>query len=196
MRRWRTPPFTATAGTGAVEHAPTRLVATSPGPLVQGGTVDDILTTSSRPRNARVAAAVRMLAEEAGVGVDRMYREMVRVGYVPPQFDETADQVGMTPLGSAPNAHLTRYLATLPRAEADDADAMRVLFTLLSKRVVAAQQLAPLLEKEQEEVEFVLRRLAAGAAACWSRHGRRLAGNHPNYRLRERVITTPHSRRQ
>jgi ATP-dependent DNA helicase RecG len=74
------------SGAVRVEHAPTRLTITSPGPLVQGVTVTNILTTSSRPRNARLAAAVRTLglAEEAGVGVDRMYREMVRVGHVPP----------------------------------------------------------------------------------------------------------------
>lgn len=38
-----------------VEHAPTRLTVTSPGPLVQGVTIANILTTSSRPRNARLA---------------------------------------------------------------------------------------------------------------------------------------------
>jgi ATP-dependent DNA helicase RecG len=180
------------SGPVRVEHAPTRLVVTSPGPLVQGVTVDNILTTSSRPRNARLAAAVRTLglAEEAGVGVDRMYREMVRVGHVPPQFDETADQVCVTLLGGAPNTHLTRYVATLPQAEADDADAMLVLFTLLTKRVVAAQQLAPLLQKQQEEVEFVLRRLAAEPAAMLEPTRETARRHHPNYRLREHVITT------
>lgn len=145
-----------------VEHAPTRLTVTSPGPLVQGVTVENILTTSSRPRNTRLAAAVRVLglAEEAGIGVDRMYREMVRVGHAP-QFQETVDQVTVTLSGGAPNTHLARFVATLPPAEADDADAMLVLFSLLTRRLVSAPVLAPVLQKQQEEVEFVLRRLAA-----------------------------------
>ena len=179
--------------TGAVrvEHAPTRLSVTSPGPLVQGVTVANILTTSSRPRNARLAAAVRVLglAEEAGVGVDRMYREMVRVGHAPPHFEETVDQVAVTLIGGAPNTHLTRYVATLPQAEVDDADAMLVLFTLLTKRVASASQLVPLLQKREEEVEFVLRRLAAAPADMLEPTRETARRHHPNYRLREHVIT-------
>ncbi len=179
--------------TGAVrvEHAPTRLAVTSPGPLVQGVTVENILTTSSRPRNARLAASVRVLglAEEAGVGVDRMYREMVRVGHAPPHFEETVDQVAVTLIGGAPNTHLTRYVATLPQAEVDDADAMLVLFTLLTKRVLSASQLVPLLQKRVEQVEFVLRRLATAPADMLEPTRETARRQHPNYRLREHVIT-------
>lgn len=178
-------------GAVRIEHAPTRLSITSPGPLVQGVTVQNILTTSSRPRNARLAASVRILglAEEAGVGVDRMYREMVRIGHAPPHFDETVDQVTVTLIGGAPNTHLTRYVATLPPAEADDADAMLVLFTLLTRRVSSAAQLTPLLQKRQEELEFVLRRLAADPAAMLEPTRETARRSHPNYRLREHVIT-------
>lgn len=178
-------------GSVRVEHAPTRLAITSPGPLVQGVTVSNILTTSSRPRNAHLAAAVRMLglAEEAGVGVDRMYREMVRVGHVPPMFEEAADQVLVTLIGGAPNTHLTRFVATLPQTEADDADAMLILYTLLTKRVVSAGHLAPLLQKGDEEVEFVLRRLASEPPALLEPTRETARRHHPNYRLREHVIT-------
>lgn len=179
--------------TGAVrvEHAPTRLSVTSPGPLVQGVTVENILTTSSRPRNARLAASVRVLglAEEAGVGVDRMYREMVRVGHAPPHFEETVDQVAVTLIGGAPNTHLTRYVVTLPQAEVDDADAMLVLFTLLTKRVLSASQLVPLLQKRVDEVEFVLRRLSTAPADMLEPTRETARRQHPNYRLREHVIT-------
>jgi ATP-dependent DNA helicase RecG len=174
-----------------VEHAPTRLLVASPGPLVQGVTVDNLLTTSSRPRNAQLASAVRTLglAEEAGVGIDRMYREMVRVGHNPPAFEETPDQVRVTLIGGAPNTHLTRYVATLPQSESDDADAMLVLFTLLTRRVIAAAQLSPLLQKGPEEVEYVLRRLTAEPAAMLEPTRETARRRHPNYRLREHVIT-------
>lgn len=178
-------------GSVRVEHAPTRLTVTSPGPLVQGVRLDNLLTTSSRPRNAQLAAAVRTLglAEEAGVGIDRMYREMVRVGHNPPAFEETPDQVVVTLIGGAPNTHLTRFVTTLPPAEADDADAMLVLFTLLTKRVIAAGQLSPLLQKGEDEVEYVLRRLTADPVAMLEPTRETARRSHPNYRLREHVIT-------
>ncbi len=44
-----------------VDHTATRLVVTSPGPFVSGVTVDNVLTTSSRSRNAALSAAIRML---------------------------------------------------------------------------------------------------------------------------------------
>jgi ATP-dependent DNA helicase RecG len=174
-----------------VEHAPTRLAITSPGPLVQGVTVENILTTSSRPRNACLASAVRTLglAEEAGVGVDRMYREMVRVGHSPPIFEEGVDQVRVMLLGGAPNTQLTRYVATLPANEADDADAMLILFTLLTKRVVSAGTLQALLQKNAVEVESVLRRLCAEPPAMLEPTRETARRSHPNYRLREHVIT-------
>ena len=174
-----------------VEHAPTRLSVTSPGPLVQGVTVDNILTTSSRPRNACLASAARTLglAEEAGVGVDRMYREMVAVGHVPPQFDEDVDQVRVTLLGGAPNTYLTRYVATLPTTEANDADTMLVLFTLLTKRVVSATRLQTLLQKGAIEVESVLRRLASDPPALIEPTRETVRRSHPNYRLREHALS-------
>lgn len=66
-----------------VEHAPTRLAVTSPGPFVSGVTTQNVLTTSPRARNAMLANAVRTLglAEAAGVGVDRMYAAMARIGH-------------------------------------------------------------------------------------------------------------------
>lgn len=173
-----------------IEHAPTRLVVTSPGPLVQGVTVQNILTTSSRPRNARLAAAVRMLglAEEAGVGVDRMYREMVRVGHQPPQFVEDPDQLRVTLLGGAPNKHLARFVATIPAAEADDADTMLILHSLLTSRTVSAPQLAGLLQKATDEVEFVLRRNTVEPAPLLEPTRESIRRAHPNYRLREHAV--------
>lgn len=178
-------------GAVRVEHAPTRLVVTSPGPLVQGVTVQNILTTTSRPRNGRLAAAVRMLglAEEAGVGVDRMYREMVRVGHEPPQFVEDPDQLQVALLGGAPNKNLTRFVATLPAAEGDDADTMLVLYTLLTRRTISASQLSDTLQKGTQEVESVLRRLAGDPVQLIEPTRETARRKHPNYRLREHAVS-------
>ena len=104
-------------------------------------------------------------------------------------FEETIDQVLVTLIGGAPNTHLTRFVATLPQMEADDADAMLILYTLLTKRVVSAGQLAPLLQKGEEEVEFVLRRLGSEPPAMLEPTRETARRHHPNYRLREHVIT-------
>lgn len=174
-----------------IEHSPSRLVVDSPGPLVLGVSVHNILTTSSRPRNPRLTAAIRMLglAEEAGVGVDRMYREMVRIGHQPPQFVEEADRVRVTLLGGAPNTPLARYVATLPPAEADDADTMLILFGLLTKRTVTASELVSVLQKNADEVEDVLRRLASEPVAMIEPTRETVRRKHPNYRLREHVVS-------
>ncbi len=173
-----------------IEHAPTKLTVVSPGRLVSGVTVDNILTTSSRPRNARLTGAVRVLglAEEAGVGVDRMYREMVRVGYQPPHFVENAEQVQVTLFGGAPNKPLARYIATLPPGEADDADTLLVLYLLLTRHTVNAGLAAPFLQKAVEEVEEILRRLSGDAVAMLEPTRETARRRQPNYRLREHAI--------
>jgi ATP-dependent DNA helicase RecG len=169
-----------------VEHAPTRLVVTSPGPLVFGVTVDNILTTTSRPRNPALAAAIRILglAEEAGVGVDRMYREMVRVGHQPPRFAEEPEQVAVTLLGGAPNRHVARYVAALLEAEQDDADTLLVLYHLLTSRTISAAQARALLQKDEVEGQEVLRRLSAEPVLMLEPTRETARRRYPNYRLR------------
>ncbi|WP_341721104.1 ATP-binding protein [Micromonospora sp. FIMYZ51] len=174
-----------------IEHAPTRLVVASPGPLVFGVTVENILTTTSRPRNPLLASAVRMLglAEEAGVGVDRMYREMVRVGHQPPRYLEEADRVTVTLLGGAPNRHLARYVAALPEAEQDDADTLLILYHLLTHRVLSAVDAAPLLQKDIVETQEVLLRLGTEPVAMLEPTRETVRRRHPNYRLRSAALS-------
>jgi ATP-dependent DNA helicase RecG len=173
-----------------LEHAPTRLVVTSPGPLVFGVTVDNILTTTSRPRNPALAAAVRVLglAEEAGVGVDRMYREMVRIGHQPPRFAEEPEEVIVTLLGGAPNRHVARYVAMLPEAEQDDADTLLILYHLLTNRTVNASQARVLLQKDETETQEVLLRLSTEPVSMLEPTRETVRRRYPNYRLRRPAL--------
>lgn len=146
-----------------VEHAATRLTVTSPGPFMPGVTKDNVLTTSSRTRNPCLAGAVRMLglAETAGSGVDRMYAAMGRDGHQPPDFARSDEQrVVVTLLGGAPNAAVSRFVATLPDEEREDADAMLTLLTLLDRRTTTAAAMASLMQKSEQEAQVVLERLA------------------------------------
>ncbi|WP_156761299.1 ATP-binding protein [Microbacterium karelineae] len=179
------------SGRITVEHTQTQLAVTSPGGLVSGVRPDNVLTTSSRPRNPKLASALRFLglAETAGTGVDRMYAEMARVGHQPPIYTATPEHVRVALMGGAPNTALTKYVSTLPNHERDDADAMLVLLTLLTKKTITAAEIAPLLQKPTvEEASAVLLRLATHDVAMLepTRQSARRAA--PVFRLREEAL--------
>ncbi len=174
-----------------IEHAPTRLAVTSPGPFVSGVTAENVLTTSPRARNTVLANAIRTigLAEAAGVGVDRMYAAMARVGHQPPVFDADLERVRVTLLGGAPNAHVARFVATLPAEHADAPDTMLVLLTLLNSRTVTASRMAPVLQRPEAETSGVLEQLSAEPVAMIERTRATARHVHGTYRLREHAIT-------
>ncbi len=173
-----------------IEHASTRLTVDSPGPFVTGVTAQNVLTTSSRSRNSVLARAIRTLglAETAGSGVDRMYVEMARVGHQPPTFHDDHTRVRVRLLGGAPNAAITRFVATLPAAEAQDADTMLVLLHLLTNRTMSAARIAPLLQKDRDEALATLDRLTGEPIRLIerTRHDARRA--EPKFRLTSHAL--------
>jgi ATP-dependent DNA helicase RecG len=178
------------AGPVVVEHSPSVLVMTSPGGLVTGVTVDNILTHPSKPRNRALTAAVRTLelAEEVGRGVDRMYREMVKSGRPTPTIQATLDQVRVILIGGAPDINIARYVAGLEAATRDDTDAMIVLLRLCGTRTVNAGSMAPLLQKTEAEAEASLRHLASEQVAMVEPTRQTARSARPNYRLRETAL--------
>lgn len=180
----------AAAGAVVVEHSPSVLVITSPGPLVPGVTVDNILTHPSTPRNRVLTGAVRLLelAEEVGRGVDRMYREMIRSGRPVPTIDAGPDQVRVALAGGAPDVNIARYVGTLDAGVRDDTDAMLILLRLCGTKTVRATTLAPLLQKSVIESEAVLRQLASEPIAILEPTRQSMRTAHPQYRLREEPL--------
>ncbi|MEU1605566.1 RNA-binding domain-containing protein [Micromonospora matsumotoense] len=146
----------------SVEHSTQYLKVTSPGPLVAGITVDNILTKGSRARHPALAAAFRLLglAEEVGQGVDRMYREMIRSGRDTPLITDENDQVVVLFRGQAPKTRITKFLATLPPDEQEDTDALLIVLLLCTKRTIGAKQLAPIIQRSELEAQAALRRLS------------------------------------
>lgn len=173
-----------------VEHAATRLAVTSPGPFISGITTQNVLTAASRSRNPRLAEAIRKLglAETAGTGVDRMYAAMARVGHQPPVFEADLATVRVTLTGGAPNTYLTRFVASLPADAADDADAMLVLLTLLTRRTLTASDMSERLQKSVIEVQSVLDRLSAPPLDLLETTRESTRRLNPTYRLREAPI--------
>lgn len=173
-----------------VEHSPTVLTVTSPGPLVSGVTVDNILTHPSKPRNRVLARAVTTLelAEEVGRGVDRMYREMIRSGRPTPTIEATFEQVRVALVGGAPDVNIARYVAQVDPSVRDDTDAMIVLLRLCTARTTNANQIAPLLQKSAAEAESSLRHLASEQVGMIEPTRQTVRAAHPNYRFREQTL--------
>jgi ATP-dependent DNA helicase RecG len=173
-----------------IEHSPTLFSVTSPGPLVPGVTLENILTHRSKPRNPTLARAARLLgiAEEVGRGVDRMYREMIRSGRDVPRIEGDFDEVRVALAGTAPDTQVARYVATLPESERDDTDTMLVLLHLLRKRTVTAEQIWPVLQRDVDQAETVLRRLESPIVRMLEPTRETAGRRRPTYRLREEVL--------
>ena len=174
-----------------IDHSHQILSVTSPGPLVSGVTVNNILTTPSRLRNPALMKAVRILglSEENGRGIDRMYREMIRSGKQPPKIDDRFDSVRVTMVGGAPNVNIARFVAQLPEKERRDTDTMLVLLYLCDHETVTAARIARLLQRDDDEAEMVLQRLASGELHLLDVTRSTARRRYPTYRLREAART-------
>ncbi|RXR05314.1 ATP-binding protein [Pseudoxanthomonas composti] len=67
------------------------LVVSNPGGLVDGVTLDNLLTTEPRPRNRTLADAMKRIGvvERSGRGVDTIYRGLLRFGRSAPDYSRT-----------------------------------------------------------------------------------------------------------
>ena len=69
------------------------LTVSNPGGLVEGVTLNNLLTTEPRPRNPVLADAMKRIGvvERSGRGVDKIYRGMLRFGRPEPDYSNTDD---------------------------------------------------------------------------------------------------------
>jgi ATP-dependent DNA helicase RecG len=169
-----------------VSHSSQLFELVSPGPLVAGVTPDNILTHESKPRNPALARIARILglAEEVGVGVDRMYREMLFAGKQPPTIVSSAASVGVTLIGGSPNGRIPYYLSQLPEEERDDVDALLVLSALCTARTVDAEAMSRLLQKPAPSTQAVLERLSQDSVGMLEPTRGTVRNTFPRYRLR------------
>lgn len=67
------------------------LTVSNPGGLVEGVTLNNLLTTAPRPRNPALADAMKRIGivERSGRGVDKIYRGMLRFGRPEPDYSRT-----------------------------------------------------------------------------------------------------------
>ncbi|MCY3925650.1 MAG: putative DNA binding domain-containing protein [bacterium] len=146
-----------------VEHFDDSLSITSSGPLVSGVTVQNILVTSSRPRNRLLAKTFRSLGliEELGTGIARMYRSMLQVGKAPPTFDATGDAVRVSLEGGPAGMAFALFVASLPDGLSNDVETLMVLRHLCSASSARPSDIAPLIQRPPIEAHRILERIAA-----------------------------------
>lgn len=79
------------------------LVISNPGGLVDGVTIANLLTTEPRPRNPRLADAMKRIGivERSGRGVDTIYRGLLRYGRPAPNYNLTNDTSVVLSLSTA-----------------------------------------------------------------------------------------------
>lgn len=172
-----------------IDHSPNALRVWSPGGLPFGVTEDRLLSTVSTPRNATLMAAMQQLglAERASRGIDRMFREQVRVGQQVPgiRADEYSVEVYFT--SGAPNRAFAGYVATLPRTLRENVDAMLVLVHLCQRPTLTLADAARLLQVSDAEARDRLDALGTGADALIERDGDARRG--VRWRLRPTVAS-------
>jgi len=171
-------------GAAEVDHSPERLIVNSPGGLVYGVTPENILTYPSTPRNRLLLETVAALqvAERTGQGVDRVYREMLRVGKPPPTFGDHGTLVEAQLLGGTGNDTFVRYITNeLPDAMSLDLDVLLALDLLRRQRALTAEQLASRIQRSPADAQVKLETLAdRGVIEPSRRTARRLF---PSYAL-------------
>lgn len=150
---------------GMVEilHSPQELTVSSPGGLLPTLHPARLLRESAQRNSllAREMARLR-LAELAGLGFDRVYRELARIGKEPPQIADGPRFV-VSLVGGVGDEVLARYLASsgFPAQLAGDLDVLLVLARLRHRRTVTARAIAPLLQRHPTEAERALRGMQA-----------------------------------
>lgn len=173
-----------------VQHSPSSLEISSPGPLVSGVTPENILTRGTKPRYPLLAKAFNNLGwgEYLGQGVNRMFREMARNGRPLPEIKSDPERVDVKFRGDPPNTHVARLVAELPAHLKDDTDTLIILLTLCTRKSVTAQQISPLVQRGTTEAEESLRQLSQSEVELVEPTAGTRTRRHPNYRFRGEVL--------
>ncbi|MDF1488191.1 ATP-binding protein [Tessaracoccus caeni] len=148
-----------------VEHIGRTLRVTSPGGFFGGVNESNIITHPSQSRNPALTQLLADLrvAEREGIGVDRMVREMIRLGHQPPVIREINGPFVRTSLvGETLDEPWIAWLGGIePATESTDVSSLLLLRHLITVGWVDAQQAIPLIQLPIEETRGAILKLAA-----------------------------------
>lgn len=147
-----------------IEHVGRTIRVTSPGGFFGGVNESNIITHPSQSRNPALTQLLADLrvAEREGIGVDRMVREMVRVGHQPPAIREiTGPFVRTSLVGDALDEPWIGWLAQIdPAEESTDVSSLLLLRQLITKGWVDEQAAVPLVQLPVEEARGAILKLS------------------------------------
>ncbi|WP_419551460.1 RNA-binding domain-containing protein [Candidatus Poriferisodalis sp.] len=158
-----------------IEHIGNELRVTSPGGFIGDVVAENIITHPSQPRYRTLMSAVRQLglAEQEGVGVDRMVADLIRIGSDPPLIELTERPAVRVVLhGRSVDASRYQFFAGLrmttadsapsPETAGDDVDVALLVWRALNPATafLTAESCAPLLQRSPADATQALRRVA------------------------------------
>ena len=141
------------------------LTISNPGGLVDGVTVHNLLTTEPRPRNPRLADAMKRigLVERAGRGVDTIYRGMLKFGRAKPDYSRTDDHNVVLSLSTATADQL--FLKLILEQENQQSkrslpiDSLIALSVLWDQKRLTADDLAQSIQRNATQARKTLEQL-------------------------------------
>lgn len=137
----------------------------SPGGLPPGVTADRLISTPSRPRNPALAEVVRILglAEREGVGIDTMYRLMLRDGHPEPEITDRDGEVVVRLSGGRPDTQVRTLFDEIAGRQPALGEEVRVTIAitqLFTSAVLRADALAVASQASVADAVDTLHRLA------------------------------------
>lgn len=156
-----------------VEHIGRTVRVTSPGGFFGGVRPENIINHPPVSRNkdlSQLLATLR-IAERQGVGVDRMFGDMIRAGHPTPVIDEVDGVMVRTVLAAErADEGWIRWLGDITPDIRSDLRALMALHRLCQKRWTDPEDLAPVLQLTVEEARQTVQQLAvlelAGERVC------------------------------
>jgi len=150
-----------------VEHVGGRLTVTSPGGFVLGVSADNLINHPSSSKNKSLVelfASLR-IAEREGIGVDRMFGDMIRLGYSEPRIAEVpGPRVVTTLIANNPDPSWVAWLDSLSESEPRVKTDLRILMAIsfaTKNGWLDETVLAPYLQVSVVEARDVVRSIAS-----------------------------------
>jgi ATP-dependent DNA helicase RecG len=152
-----------------VEHVGGRLRVSSPGGFTGGVNSANIINHPSSSRNQALVELLASLkvAEREGVGVDRMYGDMLRLGCPAPEITEkSGPQVVTVLIGNNPDLAWRTWLRMMSTSSVrDDLQMLMSVAYIVSNGWLDENTLAPYLQVDVSEARDTVRNLAAVESA-------------------------------
>ena len=140
---------------------PTRAEFSSPGDFIGGVSPGNILRHGPERRNPLLADAFQMigLVNRTGMGVDRMYMELLRQGKGPPEYRDSAESVQLV-IPTEADPDFVRFAREEEQAgRALDLDDLIVLHGMTRRGALNAQDAGTLLQRPWQEAQSKLAQL-------------------------------------